>query len=152
MKANRDLLHSLAKIVRCLSICVAIPLLLAYALPVMALTPATSNGITGPSNAVFRAGLWWDPALSGSGWEINQSGDAVFGIWYTYDEGGDPVWYTTSGPLSEGHYAGDLLVFSWDYDSQTVNPPAIAGHVSIDFLNPQLAEIILENPRDIIVR
>ena len=141
MKANRDLLQSLAKIVRSLSIYLAIPLLLAYAMPVMALTPATSNGITGPSNAEFRAGLWWDPALSGSGWEINQSGDAVFGIWYTYDEEGEPVWYTTSGPLSEGHYAGDLLTFSWDYDNQTVNPPAIAGHVSIDFLNPQLAEI-----------
>ncbi len=102
---------------------------------------STSNGITGPANAAFRAGLWWDPAQSGSGWEINQSGDSFYGIWYTYNSDGDPVWYTTNGPLSDGNYQGDLLSFSWDYNNQKVNTHTIAGSVSIDFLNPQLAEI-----------
>ena len=96
---------------------------------------STSNGITGPANAAFRAGLWWDPAQNGSGWEINQSGDTVFGIWYTYNSDGDPVWYTTNGPLSDGHYQGDLLSFSWNYNNQKVNTHTIAGSVSIDFLN-----------------
>ena len=102
---------------------------------------STSNGITGPANAAFRAGLWWDPAQSGTGWEINQSGDAFFGIWYTYNSDGDPVWYTTNGPLSDGRYQGDLLSFSWDYNNEKVNAHAVAGSVTIDFLNPQLAEI-----------
>jgi len=115
-------------------------LILAAATPLQ-LHASTSNGITGPANAAFRAGLWWDPALSGSGWEINQSGDAFFGIWYTYNSDGDPVWYTTNGPLTDGNYQGDLLSFSWDYDNQKVNAHTVAGSVTIDFLNPQLAEI-----------
>ncbi|MGB5291353.1 MAG: beta-propeller domain-containing protein [Lysobacterales bacterium] len=101
----------------------------------------TSNGITGPGHAEFRAGLWWDPAQSGTGWEINKSGDNVFGIWYTYDENSNPVWFTTNGLMTDGQFEGDLLSFTWDYDSNKVNDPTVAGHVSMQFLNPQLAEI-----------
>lgn len=101
----------------------------------------TGNGITGPENAEFRAGLWWDPAKSGTGWEINKSGGNVFGIWYTFDQNRNPVWYTTQGILTDGHFEGDLLSFTWDYSSKEVNEPTIAGHVNIRFLNPQLAEI-----------
>ena len=118
-----------------------IALILCANIPLGALASGTSNGITGPDNAAFRAGLWWDPGRSGSGWEINQSGDSIFTIWYTYNSNGEPVWYTSNGQLSEGRYQGDLLSFSWNYSNQKVNDPTIAGSVSIHFLNPQLAEI-----------
>lgn len=116
-------------------------LILMLSLPVASIANGTSNGITGLADAEFRAGLWWDPARDGSGWEINVGGDVFFGIWYTYNEDGSPTWYTTNGSLSDGHYEGDLLSFSWDYINKKVTAPTIAGRVTIDFLNQQLAEI-----------
>lgn len=101
----------------------------------------TSNGITGPVDTDFRPGMWWDRDLSGSGWEINRSGDTAFGIWYTYDADGRPTWYTTAGPLLDGRFEHDLLSFSWDYENNRVNKPTVAGKVTIDFLHPQLAEL-----------
>jgi|GEM_PF-1227179 len=118
-----------------------IVLVLVTATPFAVHASGTSNGITGPANAEFRAGLWWDPAQDGSGWEINNSGDSVFGIWYTYNEAGKPVWYTTQGSLSDGRFDGDLLSFTWDYNNKKVNEPTVVGSVSIQFLNPQLAQI-----------
>ena len=123
----------------CVQLIIAMSLLAITAPTVMA--AGTSNGITGPSNAEFRPGMWWDPDLSGSGWEINRAGDIVFGIWYTYDANGKPTWYTTSGSLLDGRFEHDLLSFTWDYDKNQVNKPTIAGKVRIDFLHPQLAEI-----------
>lgn len=118
-----------------------IALVLATTAPFSVIASGTSNGITGPDNAEFRAGMWWDPALSGSGWEINQGGNVVFGIWYTYDEAGNPIWYIAQGALADGIFEGNLLLFSWDYLNKKVNEPTVAGNVSIHFLNPQLAEI-----------
>jgi hypothetical protein len=134
-------LRKFLSIARAASAQAVIALALVVTAPAEAQTSVSSNGITGPANAAFRAGLWWDPALSGTGWEINNSGDAVFGIWYTYDENSNPVWFTTQGFLTDGRFEGDLLSFTWDYDEGRVNEPAVAGHVNIQFLNPQLAEI-----------
>ncbi len=134
-------LRKLLSIARAASAQAVIALALVVTAPAEAQTSVSSNGITGPANAAFRAGLWWDPALSGTGWEINNSGDAVFGIWYTYDENSNPVWFTTQGFLTDGRFEGDLLSFTWDYDKGKVNEPTVAGNVNIQFLNPQLAEI-----------
>ena len=123
----------------CVQLAIAMSMLAITAPTVMA--AGTSNGITGPANAEFRPGMWWDRDLSGSGWEINRAGDIVFGIWYTYDANGKPTWYTTSGSLLDGRFEHDLLSFTWDYDKNHVNKPTIAGKVRIDFLHPQLAEI-----------
>ena len=101
----------------------------------------TSNGLTGPTDAVFRAGMWWDPKLNGSGWEINRGGNNVFGIWYTYQEDGTPIWYLTSGVMEDGRFEHDLLSFTWDYTNNRVSAPKIAGSVSIQFPHSQLAEV-----------
>jgi len=118
-----------------------IALLLIAIAPSAVMAAGTSNGITGPENAEFRAGMWWDPELDGSGWEINRGGDVVFGIWYTYDADGNPTWYTTSGSLDDGRFENELLSFSWNYEKNRVNEPEVVGSVTIDFLHPQLAEI-----------
>ena len=138
---HSDSLNRLFKFVRAMGAQAVIALALVITSPLVARASATSNGMTGPAHAEFRAGLWWDPAQSGTGWEINKSGDTVFGIWYTYDENGNPVWFTTQGGLAGGLFEGDLLSFSWDYNNGVVKEPTVAGHVSIQFLNPQLAEI-----------
>jgi len=106
-----------------------------------AMAAGTSNGITGPVDTDFRPGMWWNRDLSGSGWEINRSGDTAFGIWYTYDANGRPTWYITTGSLLGGRFEHDLLSTSWDYENNRVNKPTVAGKVTIDFQHPQLAEI-----------
>jgi hypothetical protein len=45
----------------------------------------------------FRQGHWWDPARSGHGFEILNNGGQVMVVWYTYDESGNPTWYTAQG-------------------------------------------------------
>lgn len=136
-----DTLRKLSNIARVAGTQAVIALALLITAPDVTQASVMSNGITGPVNTEFRAGLWWDPALSGTGWEINKSGDAVFGIWYTYDQDSNPVWFTTQGHLTDGRFEGDLLSFTWDYDKSKVNEPSVAGNVNIQFLNPQLAEI-----------
>jgi len=115
-------------------------LLLATA-PVTAVADSSSNGITGPVGAVFRAGMWWDPTRSGSGWDLSRVGEQLFGVWYTYGANGRPVWFTFSGSVRDGHFEGDLLSFTWDYGTGTLQAPSVAGSVSIDFPHPQLAEV-----------
>src|SRR6185369_13222074 len=48
----------------------------------------------------FRQGHWWDPSRSGHGFEILSNGGQVMAVWYTYDDGGRPTWYTAQGPES----------------------------------------------------
>jgi len=141
VKKTQMISAGLLRVSRVLCNLTLISFMLMWCAPGVLLASATSNGITGPSDAAFRAGLWWNPARNGSGWEINLSGESLFGIWYTYNRDGDPVWYTTNGPLNDNKYEGDLLSFAWDYNNQKVNTHTVAGHVSIDFLNPQLAQI-----------
>ena len=62
---------------------------LVLALPVL--------GATVEDRSPFRQGHWWDPTRSGHGFEVLNSGGQVFVVWYTYDEGGRPTWFTAQG-------------------------------------------------------
>jgi hypothetical protein len=50
------------------------------------------------SRSPFRQGHWWDPTRSGHGFELLNAGGQVMVVWYTYDNAGAPVWYTSQGP------------------------------------------------------
>lgn len=69
----------------------------------------------------FRQGHWWDPSRSGHGFEILNSGENVFVVWYTYDASESPVWYTAQGsvgtmgaswPLQKHRWGGSRIVES----------------------------------------
>ncbi len=102
---------------------------------------ATSNGITGPANAVFRAGMWVDDNYTGSSWEINTIGDSVYAFWSTFDENGEPTWYFAQGQLQENIFAAPLQTFSWDYGSSAVDSIETVGALTITFHQSQLAEV-----------
>lgn len=56
-----------------------------------------------------RAGMWWDPARSGTGMNLEAQNGIVVGTWHGFDEEGDPIWYQFSGelePVTDGN-AGD---------------------------------------------
>lgn len=38
-------------------------------------------------------GLWWNPAQPGWGMHLTEHGHAIFAVWFTYDEIGNPKWY-----------------------------------------------------------
>lgn len=48
----------------------------------------------------IRPGAWWDPARSGSGFELHAVGDQLAAGWFTYEADGRPVWYTAQGTFT----------------------------------------------------
>lgn len=105
-----------------------------------ALTPAPpSNGLAGPTDAVFRQGMWWNPHRNGNGWDINRVGEHVFVVWYTYDEDGAPTWYTSTGQLDGNRLQADLLSHSWQ--DGAAGPYEVVGELDITFPGPQVADV-----------
>jgi hypothetical protein len=77
----------------------------------------TIGGVTGRkfvSREIFGSGearnnktdLWWG-GMSQNGWGVTllQQGTTMFGVWYTYDANGKPMWYVMPGGTWNG--AGD---------------------------------------------
>ena len=61
-----------------------------------------------------RLGLWWDPAATGSGFEVFAAGQDQVLVWYTYRADGSPVWYTASGHFdADGAWDAALLEHRW---------------------------------------
>lgn len=78
-----------------------------------------------------RAGLWFNPARSGHGFDLQFSGPNMFALWYSYEDDGRPVWYLASGPYSED-WRADLLRFTWDPQSGTPQPVTV-GELRLRF-------------------
>ncbi len=78
-----------------------------------------------------RAGLWFNPARSGHGFDLQFSGPNMFALWYTYEDDGRPIWYLASGPYAED-WRADLLRFSWDPQSRTPQPVTV-GELRLRF-------------------
>ncbi|MDH5264217.1 MAG: DUF1800 family protein, partial [Betaproteobacteria bacterium] len=63
-----------------------------------------------PANAPHDYGdIWWNPAESGWGLTLNHHGDNLFGVWYTYDANGQPLWIVMPGGTFSGNtFTGKL--------------------------------------------
>jgi hypothetical protein len=57
---------------------------------------STTNTTSNISNA---AGLWYDPALSGLGFNIIDTGTGVFVYYYGYKSSGEPFWLLSTDAL-----------------------------------------------------
>lgn len=80
-------------------------------------------------------GLWFDPARSGSGMDIQNAGGQMSMLWYAYAEDGSPVWYLAVAPISEAWQA-ELRAFTWNGETASSVP---VGEVTLDFHNPARA-------------
>ncbi len=103
--------------------------------------PGASNGIAATDDAVFRQGMWWDPAREGSGWDLSRIDNFLFAVWYTYDEAGEPTWYTAGAELDGQHFEADLLRHTWDHGTGKVKAATVVGTLAIEFIHPQLADV-----------
>ena len=53
--------------------------------------------------------LWWNPKFAGQGLRLQQIGDRIFAVWFTYDTAGQPTWMTLSGQLHNNELTGELI-------------------------------------------
>lgn len=109
--------------------------------------------VFGSGTATFQPGTgwWWNEAESGRGYSVEVQGGSAFVVAFMYDDGGNPIWYFSAGPMATPtHYAGDLLQFS---GGQTLGgpyhaprTPDVIGRLTIDFLTPDEADLAFEDP------
>ncbi len=92
-------------------------------------------------NKVIRpnAGNWFNPATSGRGFNIGIFENRLQVLWFTYDELGLPIWYTSAGLLDGFSYQADLL--KTNLDSQGEFSFETIGQIEIDFNNERQANI-----------
>jgi hypothetical protein len=57
-----------------------------------------------------QTALWWNPAESGWGLNLNHQGNILFGTLFTYDASGVPLWLV----MSNGAMQSDAVTFSGD--------------------------------------
>ena len=61
--------------------------------------------------------IWWNPSESGWGLTLAQHGNNVFGVWFTYDTDGQPLWAVMPGVTFNGadSFAGALYTTTGPY-------------------------------------
>ncbi len=59
------------------------------------------------------AGLWFNPARSGHGLDVQHAGSNMVATWYTYNDDGSPTWYLSVGPRANP-YVATLRRFTWN--------------------------------------
>ncbi|MEM9532703.1 MAG: hypothetical protein AAGA23_17425 [Pseudomonadota bacterium] len=89
--------------------------------------------------SVFRPaqGLWYNPARSGHGVDLQIAGGQMAGTWYTYSDDGTPVWYQAVAPFSGQSWTADLLRYELQADG-TVAGTSV-GSMTFEFTNPDEA-------------
>ncbi len=64
------------------------------------------------------AGMWFNPARSGHGFDLQYAGDVIFVSWFVYEPDGAPVWYQAVGNINQTadaqNWSGALNRFVWD--------------------------------------
>jgi hypothetical protein len=80
-------------------------------------------------------GLWWNPAESGWALQLTHQGNAIFAIWFTYDDAGHATWFSFTGQRGPNEsYAGTLQRTS---SISTAGSPAVVntnvGTASVTF-------------------
>lgn len=115
---------------------------LAFALPAAAATPASPD----------YSDLWWNPAESGWGAQVQQQGDVLFMTLYVYGADRAATWFVASGlrpraaagsapPTWEGKlYRTRGPVFSGAFDPGAVNAVEV-GTATLEFATPESATL-----------
>ena len=97
-------------------------------------------GVTTADRSPFAQGHWWEPARSGSGFDIFSAAGNVGVVWFTYDESGKPVWYTAGGPLASiGSQSWPLMKHRWTGGRK--QPPTEVGTVALTLRHPESMEV-----------
>jgi len=105
------------------------------------LVPQLNDRFHQDKNKVLRpnAGNWFNPATSGRGFNIGIFENQLQVLWFTYDEQGAPIWYTSASTLIGHNYQADLLKTTLDAFG-TINIKVV-GQLDIQFINERQANV-----------
>ncbi|MGZ5060605.1 MAG: beta-propeller domain-containing protein [Usitatibacter sp.] len=97
---------------------------------------AMSAAATVAERSAFAQGHWWNPQRSGSGFEIFSAAGQVAVVWYTFDTGGKPVWYTAQGDASSlGAQAWPLMQHRWS--GSGIAASTAVGSLKLEIVHPE---------------
>ena len=86
--------------------------------------------------SAFAQGHWWNPARSGSGFEIFSAAGQVAVVWYTFDANGKSVWYTAQGDASSlGAQAWPLMQHRWS--GTGISASSAVGTLKLEIVHPE---------------
>ena len=107
----------------------------------LVLVPALRDRFPRDPARVLRpnAGLWWDPASDGRGFDLQVFGERLSVFWYTYEADGRPVWYLAAGALDGTRFNAPLNRFRRAGDG-SVSARAV-GTISLDFASEREAAV-----------
>ena len=87
--------------------------------------------------------IWWDPSESGWGLTLAQHGNNIFGVWFTYGPGGQPLFVVLPGVAFAGPaaFSGTLYTSTGPHFARPAFDPAevrvtAVGNASIVFNGP----------------
>jgi len=110
----------------------------------MLLVPQLADRFPEDADKVIRpnAGNWFNPVTSGRGFNIGIFDNRLQVLWFTYDDAGLPIWYTSADLLVGDTYATDLLKTTQINDSSvTVD---VVGSITLAFHNERQATFTWE--------
>ena len=112
---------------------------IAFALLALVAASSAAAGVSTADRSPFAQGHWWEPARSGSGFDIFSANGNVGVVWFTYDDAGNPVWYTSVGSLaSMGSQAWPLMKHRWTGGRK--QDPVQVGALKLTVRHPELIE------------
>jgi len=88
---------------------------------------------TAPAEAANHTALWWNPAESGWGLNLNHQGDIMFATLFTYDASGAPMWLVMSAGTRQADgstFSGTLYRTSGPAFNASPFPPLTIANVS----------------------
>ena len=59
----------------------------------------------------FTQGQWWDPTRPGNGFELFNVGNEGMALWFTFDDGRNPVWYTAQGEIGTTWTVPEAVIY-----------------------------------------
>lgn len=81
------------------------------------------------------AGMWFNPARSGHGFDVQFSGQTLFVSWFTFEDDGSPVWYIAVGGYQQP-WRGTLNRFV--FNPATGRPEGTdVGNLTMTFSSPR---------------
>ncbi len=100
-----------------------------------------------------QAGLWWNPAESGSGYALDFKHGVLVVTLYSYTQAGPPIWYLASGPVINNAFTATLDKYAGGQCISCAyrpnSPNGNDGVVSIFFTSSTSATMTLPGGRNI---
>lgn len=115
--------------------------LLAVGLAWAAMAGLALAGGSTAERSPFTQGHWWEPARSGSGFDIFSAAGQVGVVWFTYDREGKPVWYTASGTVASLGTAETWPLMKHRWVGGRKQAPTAVGAIRLVVQHPEQIEV-----------